>query len=76
MAANMTDDFEERKAQFSLIMQEINNEAILWYSGHTATLIATEEGVENVNGWELPDGTLGVGIPDAVSYWSQVFIAE
>ena len=75
-AANTTDDFEERKALFSEVMQEINDEALVWYVGHTAMMIATEDNVVGVNSWELPDGTLGVGIPDAVTVWSQVFIED
>ena len=74
--ANLTDDFEERKALFSQIMQEINEQALTWYAGSTPTLIATAENVVGVNSWELPEGSLGVGIPDAVTHWSQVFVTE
>jgi peptide/nickel transport system substrate-binding protein len=75
-AANMTDDFEERRALFSQVMQEINNEAILWYSGHTATAIVTEENVKGLASWEMPDGTLGIGVPGAITRYSQAFISE
>ena len=74
--ANLTDDFDERKALFSQIMQEINEQALTWYAGSTPTLIATAENVVGVNSWELPEGSLGVGIPDAVTHWSQVFVTE
>ena len=46
----------------------------LWYSGHTATMIATEDNVVGLNSWELPDGSLGVGHPAAEGRWNQVFI--
>ena len=74
--ANLTADFDERKALFSQIMQEINEQALTWYAGSTPTLIATAENVVGVNNWELPEGSLGVGIPDAVTHWSQVFVTE
>jgi len=31
----------------------------VYYSGHTATLLAVETGIEGINGWVLPDGTFG-----------------
>ncbi|MEM8621478.1 MAG: ABC transporter substrate-binding protein [Actinomycetota bacterium] len=74
-AANATDDFEERRALFSQVMQEISNEALLWYGGHTAVMIATADDVQGLNSWELPSGSLGIGIPDALGIWSQVFVS-
>ena len=74
--ANRTDDLDERRALFSEVMQEINDQALLWYGGHTTVLIATDDDVRGVDDWELPDGTLGSGIPDAVAMWSQVFITK
>ncbi len=35
--ASATDDFETRKALYGKIMTRINEQAILWYSGGTAT---------------------------------------
>ena len=75
-AANRTDDLEERRALFSRVMQEINDEALLWYAGHTPMMIATDERVRGVDSWELPSGAAGPGIPDAVAMWSQVYLSE
>ena len=73
--ANATDDSEERKSLYSQIMTEWNNQAIMWYSGSTATMIAHDPAVKGILGWEFPDGTLGVGIaPEAQMRWAQVFI--
>jgi peptide/nickel transport system substrate-binding protein len=75
--ANSTDDFEERKELYSQIMQEWNNQAIMWYSGSTATMVATAPDVRGILGWEFPDGSLGVGIaPEAQIRWFMVNIAE
>jgi peptide/nickel transport system substrate-binding protein len=75
--ANATDDFETRKDLYSQIMVEWNNQAIMWYSGSTATMIATAPDVRGILGWEFPDGSLGVGIaPEAQIRWFMVNIAE
>jgi peptide/nickel transport system substrate-binding protein len=77
LQANSTDDFEERKALYSQIMQEWNNQAIMWYSGSTATMVATAPDVRGILGWEFPDGSLGVGIaPEAQIRWFMVNIAS
>ena len=74
--ANRTGDVEERRALFSEVMQEVNDQALLWYSGHTAMLVATDDSVRGVDSWELPNGKVGNGIPEAVAMWSQVYISE
>ena len=74
--ARRTDDVEERRALFSQVMQEINDQALLWYGGHTTMLVATDDSVRGVDSWELPNGEVGDGIPDAVAMWSQVYISE
>ena len=73
--ASATDDFEERKSLYSQIMVRINEQAITWYSGSTAVMIAHAPGIRGFNSWTLPDGTLGTGIaPEAQARWHQVFI--
>ena len=57
-------------------MVRIAEDIPLWYSGHTATLIATEDNVVGLNSWILPDGTLGAGHPAAEGRWHQVWIDE
>jgi peptide/nickel transport system substrate-binding protein len=72
--AIQTDDFEARKELYSKIMVRINEQAPVWYSGGTATLIATNETVRGVNNWTLPSGALGNGTPGAVTYFTQAFV--
>jgi peptide/nickel transport system substrate-binding protein len=74
--ANATDDFELRKELYSKIMTKINEQAITWYSGGTAVMVATEPGIKGINSWTLPSGELGVGIPDAAVRWQEVFVSE
>jgi peptide/nickel transport system substrate-binding protein len=74
--ASATDDFETRKALYSKIMVRINEQAILWYSGGTATLIAVEPNIKGLTSWTLPDGELGVGTPSAEPRWQEVFISD
>jgi hypothetical protein len=57
-------------------MVRINEQALLWYSGGTANMVAVEPGIKGVNSWTLPDGSLGIGIPDAQVRWQEVFISE
>jgi len=73
--ASATDDFETRKALYSKIMTKINEQAILWYSGSTAVMVATEPNVKGIISWDLPSGELGVGIPDAAVRWQEVFVS-
>ena len=74
VAAISTDVFEERYALYEMVMMRLARDVPVWYSGHTATMLATESNIVGVNGWLLPDGTLGAGFPSAVARWSQVFI--
>jgi hypothetical protein len=46
----------------------------MWFSGHTATLIAVAEGIIGLDGWVLPDGQLGNGHPGAIGRWGQVWL--
>jgi len=71
-----TDDFNERYNLYEQTMLRIAEEVPLWYSGHTATLIATDADVKGINSWELPDGTLGVGHPNAEGRWVQAWIDQ
>ena len=75
-AAIATDVFEERYALYEMVMMRLARDVPVWYSGHTATLLAAESNILGVNGWVLPDGTLGAGFPSAVARWGQVFIDD
>ena len=57
-------------------MTKINEQAITWYSGGTAVMVAAEPGIKGINSWTLPSGELGVGIPDAAVRWQEVFVSE
>jgi peptide/nickel transport system substrate-binding protein len=74
--AIQTADVEERKALYSQIMVRINEQAPVWYSGGTATLVATDENIRTVNNWTLPNGNLGNGTPGALIFFTEMFIAE
>jgi peptide/nickel transport system substrate-binding protein len=74
--AIQTADIEERKELYSKIMIRINEQAPVWYSGGTATLIATDENIRGVNNWTLPSGALGNGTPGALTFFTEMFIAN
>ncbi|MGA7757632.1 MAG: ABC transporter substrate-binding protein [Ilumatobacteraceae bacterium] len=76
MDAIQTDDFETRKDLYSKIMVRINEQAPVWYSGGTATLIATDENIRGVNNWTLPSGDLGNGTPGALTFFTEMFVSE
>lgn len=75
VAAIQTNDFDERYALYENVMLKIAEDIPLYYSGHTATMIATADNVVGLNGWQLPDGSLGVGFPAAEGRWNQVSIS-
>ena len=72
VAAIGTANFEERYALYEMVMMRIARDIPMWYSGHTATMLAIESGVEGINGWVLPDGTFG-GQGWAVPQLNQAF---
>ena len=74
--AIQTDDFEERKELYSKINVRINEQAPVWYSGGTATLIAADENIRGIETWTLPSGTLGNGTPGALTYFTAMFVAD
>jgi peptide/nickel transport system substrate-binding protein len=74
--ASATDDFETRKALYAQIMTRINEQAILWYSGGTATMVGIEPNIKGITNWTLPSGELGVGTPSAEVRWQEVFISD
>jgi peptide/nickel transport system substrate-binding protein len=75
LEAIQTDDFETRKELYSKIMVRINEQAPVWYTGGTPTLIATDENIRGVNNWTLPSGDLGNGTPGAQTYFTEMFVA-
>ena len=73
--AIQTNDFEARKKLYSKIMIRINEQAPVWYSGGTPTLIAADEAIRGINNWTLPSGNLGNGTPGAVTFFAETFIS-
>jgi peptide/nickel transport system substrate-binding protein len=76
LEALTTDDFETRKDLYKQINVRINEQAPIWYSGGTATAIGAAEKVRNVNNWTLPSGTLGIGTPDAITFFTEMFVQQ
>ncbi|MDA0299183.1 MAG: ABC transporter substrate-binding protein [Actinobacteria bacterium] len=76
VAATKTDDFATRYGLYEAIMLEIADQVPVYYSGHTATAIATESNIFGLNSWHVPSGELGIGFPNAEGRWSEVFIAS
>ncbi len=76
LEASATDDFETRKELYSKIMTRINEAGVLWYSGNTAQMIATQPNVKGLTTWTLPDGEAGVGIQSAVMRPAQVWVSN
>jgi len=61
--AGKTIDPAVRKAAYETIMIEMNNNAVTWYSGHTATAFITQPSIKGLTSWALPSGVRGVGFP-------------
>jgi len=76
LEALQTDDFDERKALYSQINQRINEQAIIWYSGGTATAIVADLAIRNVDNWTLPSGNVGLGAPDAQTFFAEMFLSD
>jgi len=75
VAAIGTDVFEERYALYEMVMMRFARDVPVYYSGHTATMLAVESGIAGVNGWVLPDGTFG-GQGWAIPQLNQAFWAN
>jgi peptide/nickel transport system substrate-binding protein len=77
VGAIATDDFDERFAAYEAIMMDYAENVPLWYSGHTATMIAADSSLDGIVGWHLPQGgDLGVGMQGAEARWVEVFITS
>ena len=74
VAATQTGDFDERYALYESVMLQLAEDVPIWFSGHTATALVTDANLMGLNSWELPDGTLGTGHPNAEGRWGQVWI--
>jgi peptide/nickel transport system substrate-binding protein len=66
-------DFETRKALYEQVSMIGATDVPMWFSGHTATALGFEPGIEGLDDWVLPDGTLGIGHPSAIPRSAQMW---
>ncbi len=76
IAAIRTDDFDERYALYEAVMLKLAEDLPIWFSGHTATALGTDSSIMGLASWELPNGTLGQGLPNAEGRWHLAWIAS
>ncbi len=76
VAAVQTDDFDARYALYEEVMLQLAEDLPIWFSGHTATALGVRDDIMGLNSWELPNGTLGAGHPNAEGRWSMAWIAQ
>ena len=72
-AAIATTDFAERKALYETVGLIGARDVPMWYSGHTATVIALHEDLTGLATWTTVDGELGIGHPAAEGRWHMVW---
>ena len=73
--AGATIDPVVRKAAFEKANIAMNENAITWYSGHTAVAFINQPNIKGLATWTLPSGTRGVGIPAGEGRVWNVWIA-
>ncbi len=77
VAAVATDDFDERFALYESIMMDFAVNTPVWYSGHTATMIAADPSLDGLVSWHLPQGgDLGIGMQGGEARWLEVFVKQ
>ena len=76
VAAISTDDFQTRYDLYEQVNLHLAENLPVWYSGHTATLIATTDDMTGLNGWVTQEGVLGAGFPAAEGRWLYVQFTE
>ncbi len=64
---------DERKELVEEIMMIVNEGAPMTYSASTLAVLATQESVKNLDGWEFPSGEEGSGTPGATTMWAFVW---
>jgi peptide/nickel transport system substrate-binding protein len=68
-----TDDFARRKELYETVGLVGARDVPMWYSGHTATVIAVADGIVGLDNWITVDGQFGIGHPNAEGRWHQVW---
>lgn len=74
IAATKTGDFDERYVLYEKVMLQLAEDVPIWFSGHTATALIVADELTGLASWELPDGTLGNGHPNAEGRWGQAWL--
>ena len=74
IAATRTGDFDERYVLYEKVMLQLAEDVPIWFSGHTATALIVADELTGLASWELPDGTLGNGHPNAEGRWGQAWL--
>ncbi len=69
-----SDDIEVRREAAEAIMMLLSEELPLLWLGSTRAAVGARQALRNLDGWVLPDGTPGEGIPQAWVMWSQVWL--
>ncbi|HIM84833.1 MAG TPA: ABC transporter substrate-binding protein, partial [Acidimicrobiia bacterium] len=72
-AAVETDDFATRRELYEIVGMIGATEVPMWYSGHTATVIAVDDGLTGLATWTTVNGEVGIGHPNAEGRWHQVW---
>ena len=72
-AAKATNDFAERKRLYEIVGLIGARDVPMWYSGHTATVIAVHEDLTGLATWTTVDGALGIGHPASEGRWQMVW---
>jgi len=74
VAATQTGDFDERYALYEEVMLKLAEDLPIWFSGHTATALIARDDLKGLGSWELPNGTLGAGHPNAEGRWAMAWL--
>lgn len=76
VGAVRTGNFDERYALYESVGLKIAADTPVYWSGHTATALITDDAVKGLTAWETPDGVLGAGMPNAEGRWAQAWLED
>jgi len=68
-------DIAVRKAAFEKANIVMNEQALTWYSGHTANAFISQPTIKGIASWTVPSGTKGVGLAGGEGRMWNVWIA-
>lgn len=76
VAGQSTLDRDERVAAYGALMLLMADEMPIVYTGYTATALATQTNVKNINGWHTGDGQVGNAHPNSEGHYQEVWFEE